>query len=118
MSVKIHFDTGSLSSEEATGLSAFIAAVQPALLSTAQLLEYNRGLYPGAATVALTAPATAESKHGDFVEANVDLSTGEVQVEKTTPEAYAAKRERGKPAPGRAHHRLGWQQGRQRPVAG
>lgn len=107
MSVNIHFDTGSLSSEEATGLSAFIAAVQPALLSTAQLREYNRGLYSSASAVALTEPKKTfvgvDTGSGDMTTeatARVD-ETGTLHVEsiKTTE---APKRERGKPAPGRA----------------
>ncbi|CAK7259137.1 MULTISPECIES: hypothetical protein [unclassified Shinella] len=67
--------------------------------NASQTLEELRDLSRGLVS-SETPPA--EIKRGDFVEANVNLSTGDVQVEKTTPQAVEAKRERGKPAPGRA----------------
>lgn len=42
MTVNIHFDTGFLSSEEAAGLTAFLGAVQPSLLTAAALREQQR----------------------------------------------------------------------------
>lgn len=45
MTVNIQFDTGYLSSEEASGLSAFLGAVQPSLLSAAALRENQQRLY-------------------------------------------------------------------------
>lgn len=110
MSVNIHFDTGSLSSEEATGLSAFIAAVQPALLSTAQLREYNRGLYGSTAAVidghktVVAEPRTATEIAE--LDKNAERRVVETQAAADEPTGVTAadtpKRERGKPAPGRA----------------
>ena len=45
MTVNIQFDTGFLSSEEAAGLTAFLGAVQPALLTAAALRESQQRLY-------------------------------------------------------------------------
>lgn len=51
MTVNIHFDTGFLSSEEAAGLTAFLGAVQPSLLTAAAIREEQRSVYahPGLA---------------------------------------------------------------------
>lgn len=106
MSVNIHFDTGSLSSEEATGLSAFIAAVQPALLSTAQLREYNRGLYGGTAAVIGGHKAVTTEPRTATEIAELDKNTARRDPDGNPPSdeapAEVPKRERGKPAPGRA----------------
>lgn len=74
--------------------------------NAAEALRELRGFSDG--LLSSTSPVVggdAGFKRGDFVEVDMSYTADGIKVdrvEKSTPEAYEAKRERGKPAPGKA----------------
>lgn len=106
MTMNIHFDTGSMSQEEAKALGVLLASIAPTMLPAEALRTYQRNLYGGTALAAGQTPSSAPSvallNEPQPPVDNVNVAEG---AEQFTPEEVAAnapKRERGKPAPGRA----------------
>lgn len=72
MTVNIQFETGYLSSEEASGLSAFLGAVQPSLLTAAALRESQQRLY-GVQSAGLVGSTLLTPIHDQQHEAEVQV---------------------------------------------
>jgi len=100
MSINIHFDTGNLAKEEAAGLSALIAAVQPVLPTFAELKALYDSPYGQTATavsaLVTAAPAPAEKRE------TFEVPEGAAAVRDDEGKATGQVRKRGEPAPGKA----------------
>ncbi|MFY7925550.1 MAG: hypothetical protein ACOVN5_07045 [Aquidulcibacter sp.] len=79
MTINIHFDTGNLSREEGIGLSALLAAIQPALLPSSDLREHQKSLYGSPGLIGNSAPV----KQGEVLTA---VLTQNPNVDKPEPE--------------------------------
>lgn len=103
MSINLSFDTGNLAKEEAAGLSALIAAVQPVLPTFAELQKRYDGFYGQTGTAVPTAPiaerlvaAVGEEKAAELVVSNKsDSELAAIADGQPT-------RKRGEPSPGKA----------------
>ncbi|MDK4730519.1 hypothetical protein [Rhizobium phaseoli] len=111
MTMNIHFDTGSMSREEASALGVLLASIAPTMLPAQDLREYQNRLYGNSALTAgspisLGTKVSASASTQPPVD-NDHVAEGAEQFDEAykVPEpatAASPKRERGKPAPGRA----------------
>lgn len=108
MTMNIHFDTGTMSQEEASALAVLLASISGTMLPAKALRDYQRNLYGGTALTAgetkptLVTAVDPASPNGDYSATAVVEKQEDGTLKVLSVETAAPQRERGKPAPGRA----------------
>lgn len=109
MTIQMSFDTGSTSQEELKALAVFLSTIAVAALPASELRQHQKDLYGG---TALQGIGEAQAASAPATTAPVEIASMTVLPDDASPadvaEAFAnlvdktGKRERGKPAPGKA----------------